>query len=376
MREIILDGKTVNDESEAYVIAEIGSNHCGDLELCKEMIRAAKECGCDAVKLQKRTNRELYTDEFYNKPYDNPNSYGKTYGEHREALEFGWDQYCILRAFSEDIGITFFATPFDIQAADFLEELGVPMYKIASGDLTNIPLIQHVAGFHKPMIISTGGGTTTDMKRVEDLLFNQSPFQVELEEKLPNELKSPYREALRVKYSKPEMACLQCTAAYPAKIEQMNLRFIEILRQMLPDRVVGLSDHYGGILSGPIAFMYGARIFEKHFTFGHSMKGTDHAFSLKPDQMKRFVTDLRRIKSAMADVKKEPLPEEAEPIRKMGKAVYLKDDYPVGTIIRGFDFQLLSPADGIPPYELESLIGKKTLRDIKRHEPLKKEYFG
>ena len=347
MREIILDGKTVNDESDAYVIAEIGSNHCGDLELCKEMIRAAKECGCDAVKLQKRTNRELYTDEFYNKPYDNPNSYGKTYGEHREALEFGEDEYWELKHCAQYFGITFFATPFDIPAADFLEELGMPMFKIASGDLTNIPLIQHVAGFGKPMIISTGGGTSRDILRVY-----QSHWIV------------------------PNIAWLQCTAAYPAKIERMQLRSIERMRDIMPHTVIGLSDHYGGVLSGPIAYMFGARIFEKHFTFGHSMKGTDHAFSLKPDQMKRFVTDLRRTKWAMADVKKQPLPEEAEPIRKMGKAVYLNQNLVSGWTVQRSGLVLLSPADGIPPYGLESLIGKKTLRDIKRHEPLKKEYFG
>ena len=348
MREIILDGKTVNDESEAYVIAEIGSNHCGDLELCKEMIRAAKECGCDAVKLQKRTNRELYTDEFYNKPYDNPNSYGKTYGEHREALEFDWMQYQELTGFSYELGITFFATPFDIEAADFLESLCIPVFKIASGDLTNIPLIQHVAGFGKPMIISTGGGTWRDVLRAQMKL-----------------------EILGI-----EVSFLQCTAAYPAKIEQMGLKVIEDMRESFPVNVIGLSDHYGGILSGPIAFMYGARIFEKHFTFGHSQKGTDHAFSLKPDQMKRFVTDLRRTKSAMADVKKEPLPEEAEPIRKMGKAVYFKNRVRPGHLIQREDLVLLSPADGIPPYELESLVGKKTGGWIDRQMPLKKEYFG
>ncbi len=350
MREIILDGKTVNDESDAYVIAEIGSNHCGDLELCKEMIRAAKECGCDAVKLQKRTNRELYTDEFFNKPYDNPNSYGKTYGEHREALEFDYSQYYELMDFSMDVGITFFATPFDIPAANFLQMLNIPMFKIASGDLTNIPLIQHVAGFGKPMIISTGGGTLKDILRVVKYHWEQ--------------------------FSEIDLAFLQCTAAYPAKIEQMQLGFIEKLREILPGRVIGLSDHYGGILSGPIAYMYGARIFEKHFTFGHSMKGTDHAFSLKPDRMKRFVTDLRRTKWAMADVKKEPLPEEAEPIRKMGKAVYLNKDVGMGNGVDREDLTLLSPADGIPPYELESLIGKITIRDIKRHEPLKWDYFS
>ncbi len=348
-REIILDGKTVNDKSDAYVIAEISGNHGGNLELCKEMIESAKECGCDAVKLVKRTNRELYTDEYFNKPYDNPNSFGKTYGEHREALEFDYDQYCELMNFAHVYEITLFATPFDITAANFLNDLNIqmPMFKIASGDLRNIPLIQHVAGFGKPMIISTGGGTVKDIVRAEKSLW----------------------EGVNV-------AWLQCTAAYPAKIEQMGFKVIEDMREFFPSNVIGLSDHYGGILSGPIAYMYGARIFEKHFTFGHAMKGTDHAFSLKPDRMKRFVTDLRRTKWAMADVKKEPLPEEAEPIRKMGKAVYLNKDVVRHYTVNREDLVLLSPADGIPPYELESLIGKKTLRDIKRHEPLKKEDFG
>ncbi len=347
MREIILNGKKVNDESDAYVIADISGNHGGSLELCKEMIESIQECGCDAVKLVKRTNRELYTDEYFNKPYDNPNSYGKTYGEHREALEFNWEQYCELKKFAFDLGITLFATPFDIPAADFLNELNMPIFKIASGDLTNIPLLKHVAGFDRPMIISTGGSRWEDIIRAEESL----------------------REGVKI-------AWLQCTAAYPAKIEQMQLRVIEEMREFFLSNVIGLSDHYGGILSGPIAYMFGARIFEKHFTFGHAMKGTDHAFSLKPDRMKRFVTDLRRTKWAMADSRKQPFPDEAEPIRKMAKAVYLNKDLDGGIIISRENLVLLSPADGIPPYELESLIGKRTLFDIRKHEPLKKEYFS
>jgi len=347
MREIILNGKKVNDESDAYVIAEISGNHGGSLELCKEMIESIQECGCDAVKLVKRTNRELYTDEYFNKPYDNPNSFGATYGEHREALEFDWEQYCELKKFAFDLDITLFATPFDIPAADFLNELKMPIFKIASGDLTNIPLIKYVAGFDRPMIISTGGSRWEDIIRAEESL----------------------REGVKI-------AWLQCTAAYPAKIEQMQLRVIEEMREFFPSNVIGLSDHYGGILSGPIAYMFGARIFEKHFTFGHAMKGTDHAFSLKPDRMKRFVTDLRRTKWAMADSRKQPFPDEAEPIRKMAKAVYLNKDLDGGIIISRENLVLLSPADGIPPYELEWLIGKKTLFDIRKHEPLKKEYFG
>ena len=140
-REILVDGVTINDDSDCYVIAEIGHNHQGSLEQCKQMFQAAKECGASAVKLQKRNNRELYTKEMYDSPYDNRNSYGKTYGEHREAVEFEREEYGELLKYAGEIGITIFSTAFDVPSADFLAKLDMPAYKVASGDLTNIPLI-------------------------------------------------------------------------------------------------------------------------------------------------------------------------------------------------------------------------------------------
>ncbi|MGD9206287.1 MAG: N-acetylneuraminate synthase family protein, partial [Desulfobacterales bacterium] len=139
MRELTIDGTKIHDDSDCWMIAEIGHNHQGKLETAKEMFRVAKECGADAVKLQKRDNRALYTKEGYNKPYENINSYGPTYGEHREALEFGWYEYKELKDYAEEIGIAFFSTAFDFSSADFLAKLDMPVYKIASGDLKNIP---------------------------------------------------------------------------------------------------------------------------------------------------------------------------------------------------------------------------------------------
>jgi len=175
MRELRIENNHVNDESDCYVIAEIGHNHRGELETAKEMFRVAKECGANAVKLQKRDNRTLYTRELYEKPYDNIHSYGDTYGKHREALEFGIEEYTELKRYAKEINITFFATAFDFKSADFLQKLDMPAYKIASGDLKNIPLLKYIAEFQKPMIVSTGGGTMEDVQRAYDAVMPINP---------------------------------------------------------------------------------------------------------------------------------------------------------------------------------------------------------
>ena len=233
------------------MVAEIGHNHQGDVEKAKEMFSVAKQCGVNAVKLQKRSNRHLFTREIYQAPYDHKNSFGKTYGQHREALEFDRKQYLELQAYAAQIGLTLFATAFDFQSADFLASLDMPAFKIASGDLKNIPLQKHIAGFGKPVFLSTGGGSLADVRRAYDAIM-------------------PINSQLSI---------LQCTAAYPAQHEDLNLRVITRYRELFPDVVVGLSDHENGIAMALVAFMLGARVIEKHFTLNHTLKGTDHAFS-------------------------------------------------------------------------------------------------
>ena len=153
------------------MIAEIGHNHQGDIEKCKAMFRAAAECGADAVKLQKRDNRALFTREMYDSIYNSENAYAPTYGEHREKLEFSREQYLELKAYADELGILFFSTAFDRPSADLLAEIDMPAFKIASGDLTNTPLLKHVAQFGKPMIISTGGATLEDAQRAYDAIM-------------------------------------------------------------------------------------------------------------------------------------------------------------------------------------------------------------
>ncbi len=342
MRKLSIGDKTIQDDSDCFVIAEIGHNHQGKLETAKEMFRAAKECGADAVKLQKRDNRELFTREGYNKPYDNPNSYGATYGEHREFLEFGWIEYKELMNYANEIGITMFSTAFDFSSADFLAKLDIPAYKIASGDLKNIPLLTHIAEFQKPIILSTGGGTMEDVNRAYDAIM---PIN-------------------------PQLCILQCTAGYPAEFSELNLSVITTFRERFPNITVGLSSHDNGIAMAVAAYMLGARVVEKHFTLNHTWKGTDHAFSLEPIGFRKLVRDLRRLRVAIGDGVKRVYESEKRPIVKMGKKLVAARDIPAGCTIRREDIALKSPGDGLLPYELDKVVGRITRRALKEDEAI------
>jgi sialic acid synthase SpsE len=348
MRKLTIDGKVIQDDGDCYVIAEIGHNHQGKLETAKEMFKAAKECGADAVKLQKRNNRELFTRAGYEKPYDNPNSYGATYGEHREFLEFGGIEYKELMDYADKIGVTFFATAFDFSSADFLAKLDMPAFKIASGDLKNIPLLTHIAQFQKPMILSTGGGTMEDVNRAYDAVM-------------------PINQQLCI---------LQCTAGYPADFDQLNLSVITTFRERFPNLTIGLSSHDNGIAMAVAAYMLGARVIEKHFTLNHTWKGTDHAFSLEPIGFRKMVRDLERVKVAIGDGVKQTYESEKSPIIKMGKKLVAARDLPAGHSIRREDIALKSPGDGLPPYELTKVIGRVTRQELKEDDNITYEVLN
>ena len=344
-RSISINGSVVNDNSDCYIIAEIGHNHQGDVEKAKKLFRAAKECGVNAVKLQKRDNRSLYTHELYNAPYDHESSFGSTYGEHREALEFGKNEYLELKNYAKEIDITMFATAFDIFSADFLAGLDMPAYKIASGDLKNVPLLKHVAEIGKPIILSTGGGTLEDVKRA---YYSIMPINTQL-------------------------CIMQCTAAYPAQPDVLNLRVISTYRKQFPDVVVGLSDHENGIDLATVAFMLGARVLEKHFTMNHTWKGTDHAFSLEPIGLKKLVRNLRRIPESLGDGIKRELEIEKAPLKKMGKSIVAAKSLSIGHLLKTEDIAFKSPAGGMCPYEFEKLIGKSLKQPVEEDQFLMME---
>lgn len=340
MRKLVVDSATIADNGDCYIIAEIGHNHQGSVEKAREMFRVAKECGVDAVKLQKRDNRSLYTKAMYDMPYDNENSFGPTYGAHREALEFGRDAYVELKRYAAELGVTLFATAFDFPSVDFLAELDMPAYKVASGDLKNTPLLKYMAKVGKPIFLSTGGGTLEDVQRAYDTIM---PIN-------------------------PQLCVMQCTASYPAEPQDLNLQVITTYRKQFPDAVIGLSDHQNGISMAMIGYVLGARVIEKHFTLNRASKGTDHAFSLEPVGMRKLVRDLHRARAALGDGNKQPLPSEAKPLSKMGKKLVAARDLPASHVLGESDVAIKSSSDGLPPYELERVLGKRTTRALREDD--------
>ena len=344
-RQLRIGARLISDDDDCYVIAEIGHNHQGRLETARQLFKAAKECGVTAVKLQKRHNATLYTKALYNQEYDNENSFGPTYGAHREALEFDRAQYTELKAYADELDLTFFATAFDEASADFLAALDMPAYKIASGDLTNLPLLTHVAGIGKPMIVSTGGATFDDVRRAYDAVM---PINRQL-------------------------CLLQCTASYPVEPEDMNLRVISTYRDAFPEVVVGLSDHQNGIAMADAAYLLGARVVEKHFTLNRAWKGSDHAFSLEPEGMRKLVRDLHRVRVALGDGLKRALPSEAGPLRKMSKSLVAMTDLAAGQVVTRTDVAIKSPGGGLPPYELGRVVGRTVRRPLGTDSPFRFE---
>ena len=290
MRSLDIAGRRIDDHSSCYVIAEVGHNHGGSVDTAVKMIRVAAAAGADAVKLQKRQNHTLYSESILNAAYENENSFGKTYGEHREALELGAADYSACMSAAKDANVTCFATAFDEPSVDFLVSIGVPALKIASGGLTDKRLLRHAALSGLPIILSTGGGT-----------FKEIDAAVEL-----------------VTCYTHKLAILHCTAAYPVRdFAELNLKCIVAMRERYPEFVIGWSGHDSGIAMSVAAYTLGARIIEKHFTLNRANKGTDHAFSLEPAGLGKLVRDLGRAHAALGDGQKRYLASEVAPISKM-----------------------------------------------------------
>lgn len=292
MREIIIAGRVINDSSDAWVCAELGCNHGGSVETGKQLIAAAASAGVDAVKLQKRhlPDWESRDPEAWARPYESEHSFGATYGEHRAALEFGWDEYVTLKRYAESLGLALFATAWDVPSLRFLADLEVPAIKLASASIVDGDLLRacNVAGL--PVIFSTGGATFEEVDIACGMLDD---------------------------VSKVVMAC---TSEYPCPPEHMNLNVVTTYRDEFPSYVVGLSDHYNGIALTAASYLLGARVIEKHFTLDRTMKGSDHRFSLEPAGLRKLVRDTRRMRLALGSPTKQRLDGEIPGLIKMGRS--------------------------------------------------------
>jgi len=330
--------------NDSIIIAEVGQNHQGDLDNAREYIKVFANAGADVVKFQTRDNKYLFSAGAYNAPYNSENAFDQIYGLHREKLELEKEWIAILKSDCVKYGVKFMSTPFDEPSLNLLLQNEVDILKIASFDLGNLPFINKIAKAGKPTVISIGGGKSDQIQSSLDIL-RQS-----LDDSL--------------------IAVLHCVSEYPCGYDVLGLDNIQVLKDKFPNILIGLSDHYNGILSGPIGFMKGARIFEKHVTLNRSWKGTDHNFALEPDGFRKFVRDINRVPFMMkpkdiSEIGKEPV------FQKLGKSIVASKDVAKDEILTLDNLSgKIFEKQYIPVRQSNEVIGKKTTIAIKQGDPI------
>lgn len=341
-----IGNRLVGDGQPTYVIAEIGVNHNGILDLAFELIDASVEAGADAVKFQKRKLDRLYSKKYL----DNANAGEKTLRyllPILQRVELPEESYYRIVEYCAKKNITFLCSAFDAESADFLDGLGVPAYKVASADLTNIPLLDHLASKGKPMILSTG------MSRMEEVEFTVN----------------------FLKRRGASFALLHCNSTYPAAFEDINLRFMEQLRRF--DVPIGYSGHERGISVSTVASAIGASIIERHITLDRTMDGPDHAASLEPQGFRKMVRDIRQVHMALG-TGEEKFISRGEILNRevLGKSLVAARRIEPGEIISPGLVAVKGPALGLSPQRYPELVGRSAERVIEEDEPFLERDLG
>ncbi len=341
-----LEGRKVQGTQDVFIIAEAGVNHNGDLETAKKMIEIAKSAGVDAIKFQTFNADNLVTRDAEKCEYQKENDGVESQYEMLKRLELSKEDHKTLKNYCEEVGILFLSTPFSEEDADFLEEIGMPIFKIPSGEITNIPYLKHVAKKGKPMIVSTG---MSDM----------------------DEVKNAASEILKIN---SQLTLLHCTSNYPASHDSLNLRAIETMKNEL-QLPIGYSDHSEGILASSLAVSLGACVIEKHFTLDKNMEGPDHKASIEPAELTALVKSIRNAEEMLGSSKKEIQVEETEVKNIVRKSIITCEEIKAGEIFTKENLTIKRPGTGMPPQEIENIVGKKAKRDLKRDTLItKKDY--
>ena len=336
-------GFMITEGSTPYIIAEIGSNHNGEMGLARKMIDSAVKCGCNAVKFQSWTPKSLIAEEEYGrniKYNDNPR---KHWGSLREMVEKYYlreEQHWELKKYCDNIGIDFCSTPFSPEETDLLTALDVPFYKIASMDIINHRLLKHVASKNKPLIVSTGMATLGEIeKAIETITFSGND----------------------------RIVLLHCISIYPPEYPDIHLNNISMLKQTF-GFPVGFSDHTIGFSIPLAAVAMGACLIEKHFTIDKNLDGWDHEISADPIEMEIIVKESANIKMAMGSHKRVVSDAEKGKKKKFRRSIVAARQMKKGHIICDEDLNFKRPGTGISSDQSELLVGKKLLRDIREDE--------
>ena len=341
--EFKIDKRKIGENNPVFIIAELSANHLGDFNLAAETINAIKDSGADAVKFQTYTPDTITLDsrnEYFKIKQGTIWDDTNLYDLYQDAY-MPWEWQPELKKIAEKLGLTVFSSPFDKTSVDFLEDMDMPAYKIASFEITDIPLIEYIASLGKPVIISTGIAELCD---------------VELAVKTCNQV------------GNDQIAILKCTSSYPAPLEEMNLKTIPHLKETF-NTVVGLSDHTLEN-SVPVASVaLGAKIIEKHFILDRNLGGPDSTFSLEPSEFKSMVKSVREVEKALGNVSYE-LTEKTKHNREFSRSLFAVKDIKIGEKFTKDNVRSIRPGFGLHPKYLKDIIGKTSTTDIKKGTPL------
>ena len=330
------DNPEKTHKRRCFIIAEAGVNHNGDLALAKQLVSAAATAGADAVKFQSFHAAEVAAPSAHQAVYQQSRSKASSQVDMLRRLELDREAHVLLLEQCIDEGVEFLSTPFDRPSADLLVELGVPMIKIGSGELTNLPFLDYVARLGRPMILSTGMATLAEVDEAVSTI-----------------------EAAGLK----DLILLHCVSNYPAKPADVNLRAMGTMSSAW-GYPVGYSDHTTGNEVALAAVALGAAVIEKHFTLDCLLPGPDHQASIEPREFKRLVEGIRRVEAALGDGRKVPASSEQEIADVARRSLVAATDIPCGETVLSRDVAILRPGTGLPPRMLPFIVGKTARVDI------------
>lgn len=328
---------------KTIIIAEAGVNHNGSLERAKELIDAAVTAGVDYVKFQTFTANSLVTQKAKKAKYQQElTDKAESHYDMIKKLELDKTAHLELNKYCKYSGIQFLSTAFDLASIDLLNDLNIPLFKIPSGEITNLPYLRHIGSLGKPIIMSTGMATLDDIREALDILIKAGA-------------------------EKKEITVLHCNTEYPTPMEDVNLKAIKTLRTNLGINV-GYSDHTVGIEIPIAAVALGATVVEKHFTLDCDLPGPDHRASLEPDELAAMVVAIRNIESAMGDGIKKPSPSERKNIAIARKSIVAQKSIKRGEIFTEDNLTVKRPGNGISPMKWDMIVGKRADRDYKQDD--------
>ena len=323
--------------NHVYIIAEVGVNHNGDIRLAKQMIDAAKDAGVDAVKFQTFIAENLVSSCAEKADYQKETTGSdESQLDMIKKLELSFDDFAELKSYCTSQNLDFMSTPFDFESIDFLAGLGQEIFKIPSGEITNLPYLLEIGKLKQKVILSTGMSTLSEIADALEILKDAGTTEITL---------------------------LHCNTAYPTPYEDVNLNAMQTLKDVF-NLPVGYSDHTPGIEVPVAAVAKGAVVIEKHFTLDKNMEGPDHKASLEPDELKQMVTTIRNIEKALGSSEKEPT--ESEIINRdiARKSIVAKCDVKAGEIFTEENITVKRPGNGISPMKWFDVLGQKAVRDF------------